>query len=166
MFNITGITRRCQRPSRLTKTTPRKGAMNPRKNPIFVILTQPSRDRSDRAITEVTMPTSTIMPSPPVDDGMTTQRTLQGPLQGTSATDLAVANTRPRQTARPANPFRNMLSGGVDLLVRGAAVATSVVAGPSMAAAVRDVGAGASAAVAGSTAGNRPGLYTTTASSS
>lgn len=52
------------------------------------------------------------------------------------------------------------------MLVRGAAVATSVVAGPSMAAAVRDVGAGASAAVAGSTAGNRPGLYTTTASSS
>jgi len=112
------------------------------------------------------MPTSTIMPSPPVDDGITPQ----GALQGTGATDLAVANTRPRQTARPANPFRNVLSGGVDLLVRGAAVATSVVAGPSMAAAVRDVGAGASAAVAGSTAGTRPGLhaglYTTTASNS
>ena len=114
------------------------------------------------------MPTTTISTSPsPADDGMTTQGALQGTLQGTPAADLAVASTRPRQTARPANPFRNMLSGGGDLLVRGAAVATSVVAGPSMAAAVRDVGAGASAALAGSSmAGPRPGPYAATATGS
>jgi hypothetical protein len=45
----------------------------------------------------------------------------------------------------------------VGLLVRGATVATSVVAGPVMAAAVREVGAGATGAL-GSSSPGRPGV--------
>lgn len=64
-----------------------------------------------------------------------------------SANDLVVEATRSRQVAPPASPFRDVLAGGVGLLVRGAEVATSVVAGPTMAAAVRGVGTNASAAL-------------------
>ncbi len=51
---------------------------------------------------------------------------------------LTVAPTRARQTQRPAQPFRDVLAGGVSLLLSGAEVATHVVAGPVMAAAVHD----------------------------
>ena len=64
---------------------------------------------------------------------------------------LTVAATRARQTARPAQPFRDVLAGGVSLLLSGAEVATHVVAGPVMAAAVHDARAGA---VSGLTSGN------------
>jgi hypothetical protein len=70
--------------------------------------------------------------------------------------DLVVAATRPRQTAVAASPFRDVLTGGVGLLIRGVEVATSVVAGPVMAAAVRGAGADATTALAGSAPG-RPG---------
>lgn len=78
--------------------------------------------------------------------------------QAATATDVSVATSRDRQTARPTSPFRNVLTGGVGLLARGAAVATSVVAGPVMAAAVREAGVGAANAVAGAGtgAGGRP----------
>ena len=49
-----------------------------------------------------------------------------------------------------------MLTGGVGLLMRGAEVATSVVAGPVMAAAVRDAGIGATSALAGPGGGRPP----------
>jgi hypothetical protein len=62
---------------------------------------------------------------------------------------LQVGATRPRQTARPAQPFRDVLAGGVSLLFSGAQLATHVVAGPMMAAAVRDAGSAATAAVGG-----------------
>jgi hypothetical protein len=69
---------------------------------------------------------------------------------------VVVAATRPRQTAVTASPFRDVLTGGVGLLIRGAEVATSVVAGPVMAAAVRDAGSDAATALAGGP-GGRPG---------
>jgi len=62
---------------------------------------------------------------------------------------LTVAPTRARQTERPAQPFREVLAGGVSLLLSGAEVATHVVAGPLMAAAVHDARAGATAGLGG-----------------
>ena len=63
--------------------------------------------------------------------------------------DVVVEATRPRQTVRPASPFRDVLAGGTAILARGAEVATSVVAGPAMAAAVRSTGLAAAGAIAG-----------------
>ena len=65
---------------------------------------------------------------------------------------LEVAGTRPRQTQPPPAPFRDVLAGGVSLLLSGAEVATHVVAGPVMAAAVHDARVEATATVAGGTA--------------
>ena len=65
---------------------------------------------------------------------------------------LTVAPTRARQTPRPAQPFREVLSGGVSLLLSGAEVATHVVAGPVMAAAVHGARTGATAGLG--TSGN------------
>lgn len=62
---------------------------------------------------------------------------------------LEVAPTRARQTQPAAQPFRDVLAGGVSLLFSGAELATHVVAGPVMAAAVHDAGAGATSAIAG-----------------
>jgi hypothetical protein len=73
--------------------------------------------------------------------------TLVSGTSSSSGGDLVVEATRCRQVAPPVSPFRDVLAGGVGLLVRGAAVATSVVAGPTMAAAVRGVGTNASTAL-------------------
>jgi len=62
---------------------------------------------------------------------------------------LDIAPTRARQTPPPAQPFRDVLAGGVSLLFSGAELATHVVAGPVMAAAVHDAGAGAATAIGG-----------------
>jgi hypothetical protein len=70
---------------------------------------------------------------------------------------LEVAGTRPRQTRPPAAPFREVLAGGVSLLLSGAEVATHVVAGPVMAAAVHGARVEATSAVAGSSAGSSAG---------
>ncbi len=67
---------------------------------------------------------------------------------------LTVAPTRARQTQRPAQPFRDVLAGGVSLLLSGAEVATHVVAGPVMAAAVHDARGTMSGGVSGSTSGS------------
>jgi hypothetical protein len=69
-----------------------------------------------------------------------------------SSTDsrLEIAATRARQTERPPAPFRDVLAGGVSLLMSGAEVATHVVAGPVMAAAVHDARIGAVSSIAGS----------------
>ncbi len=69
-----------------------------------------------------------------------------------SSTDsrLEIAGTRSRQTERPAAPFRDVLAGGVSLLMSGAEVATHVIAGPVMAAAVHDARIGAVGSISGS----------------
>jgi hypothetical protein len=64
-------------------------------------------------------------------------------------TRLEIDATRARQTERPAAPFRDVLAGGVSLLMSGAEVATHVVAGPVMAAAVHDARVGAVGAISG-----------------
>jgi hypothetical protein len=53
--------------------------------------------------------------------------------------DLVVDQTRARQTERPGTPFRQAVASGVNVLMSGAEVATSVVAGPVLAAAVHGV---------------------------
>ena len=67
---------------------------------------------------------------------------------------LAVEATRQRQTAAPISPFRDVLAGSASMLLSGAAVATSVLGGPVLAAAVR----GAAVGIApGSAVGGRSG---------
>jgi hypothetical protein len=60
--------------------------------------------------------------------------------------------TRTRQTEPPATPFRDVLAGGVGVLMGGAQVATSVLAGPALAAAVADARVQATSAIAGAPA--------------
>ena len=62
---------------------------------------------------------------------------------------LEIDATRARQTERPAAPFRSVLAGGVSLLMSGAEVATHVVGGPLLAAAVHDARVGAASALGG-----------------
>jgi hypothetical protein len=62
---------------------------------------------------------------------------------------LEIDATRGRQTQPPAAPFRSVLAGGVSLLMTGAEVATHVVGGPVLAAAVHDARVGATGALAG-----------------
>ncbi|SRR6266540_277256 len=66
---------------------------------------------------------------------------------------LEIDGTRSRQTDRPAAPFRSVLSGGASFLLAGAEVATHVVGGPILAAAVHDARVSATSAIAGSAAG-------------
>jgi hypothetical protein len=63
---------------------------------------------------------------------------------------LEIDATRARQTDKPTTPFRDVLTGGVSLLMSGAEVATHVVAGPVMAAAVHDARVGALSAMSSS----------------
>jgi len=63
---------------------------------------------------------------------------------------LEIDATRSRKTDPPPAPFRSVLAGGVSLLMTGAEVATHVVGGPVLAAAVHDARIGAATAVAGS----------------
>jgi hypothetical protein len=60
----------------------------------------------------------------------------QLPTSNAAHGSILVEPVRSRQTARPATPFRDVLAGGVNILLSGAEVATSVVAGPVLAAAV------------------------------
>jgi len=70
------------------------------------------------------------------------------PSSPASSGDVVVETTRPRQTQRPSSPFRDVLANGTAILVRGAEMATSVAAGPAMAAAVRETGMAAAGAIA------------------
>jgi hypothetical protein len=72
---------------------------------------------------------------------------------GSADSRLEIDTTRTRQTDKPATPFRDVLTGGVSLLMSGAEVATHVVAGPVMAAAVHDARVGAVSALGGAPAG-------------
>jgi hypothetical protein len=65
---------------------------------------------------------------------------------------LEIDGTRQRQTERPASGFRGVLAGGASLLLAGAEVATHVVAGPILAAAVHDARVSTAGAIAGSAA--------------
>jgi hypothetical protein len=77
---------------------------------------------------------------------------------GSADSRLEIDATRARQTDKPTTPFRDVLTGGVSLLMSGAEVATHVVAGPVMAAAVHDARVGALSAMSssGSAAGGAP----------
>jgi hypothetical protein len=70
-----------------------------------------------------------------------------------SGARLEIDTSRARQTERPSAPFRSVLAGGVGVLMRGAEVATHVVGGPILAAAVHDARVGTTAAIAGAGAG-------------
>ncbi|HEY6477003.1 MAG TPA: hypothetical protein VI456_10505, partial [Polyangia bacterium] len=72
-------------------------------------------------------------------------------------TRLEIDATRARQTERPPAPFRDVLAGGVSLLMSGAEVATHVMAGPVMAAAVHDARVGAVGTISGGAAA--PGAF-------
>ncbi|HVZ72851.1 MAG TPA: hypothetical protein VHJ20_10795 [Polyangia bacterium] len=67
--------------------------------------------------------------------------------------DVLVETTRPRQTEAPATPFRDVLAGGVSVLMGGAQIATSVLAGPALAAAVQDARVSATSAISPGSAG-------------
>src|SRR4051794_2475308 len=71
------------------------------------------------------------------------------PIAGSTETRMEIDATRGRQTERPAAPFRSVLAGGVSLLMTGAEVATHVVGGPVLAAAVHDARASTAGAIAG-----------------
>jgi hypothetical protein len=75
--------------------------------------------------------------------------------------EVVVEPTRPRQTERPTSPFRDVLASGTAILVRGAEVATSVAAGPVLAAAVRESGMAAAGAIAGTGTARGPGVMAT-----
>jgi hypothetical protein len=77
---------------------------------------------------------------------------------GSAETRLEIDATRARQTERPATPFRSVLAGGVSLLMSGAEVATHVVGGPVLAAAVHDARVGATNVIAGTAATGPAGL--------
>ena len=72
------------------------------------------------------------------------------PVSSSTDSRLEIAATHARQTATPPTPFRDVLAGGVSLLMSGAEVATHVVAGPVMAAAVHDARTGAVSSISGS----------------
>ena len=77
---------------------------------------------------------------------------------GSTDTRMEIDATRGRQTERPATPFRSVLAGGVSLLMNGAEVATHVVGGPVLAAAVHDARVGATNVIAGTAAAGPAGL--------
>ena len=66
---------------------------------------------------------------------------------------VQVEPARARQTEAPATPFRTVLAGGASALLTGAEVATTVMAGPVLAAAVRETRSDVVDAIAGAPAG-------------
>jgi hypothetical protein len=72
-----------------------------------------------------------------------------GPAADSTRGALVVDQTRARQTERPGTPFRQALASGVNVLMSGAEVATSVVGGPVLAAAVHGVRSDVVSSVAG-----------------
>jgi hypothetical protein len=60
---------------------------------------------------------------------------------------VIVDATRPRQTEQPTTPFRDLLAGGVSVLMGGAAVATHVMGAPRLAAAITGAESRATAAL-------------------
>jgi hypothetical protein len=89
------------------------------------------------------MPISRVSESPLAPNGSASS--------AATATDsrLEIDGSRSRQTERPRSPFRSVLTGGVSVLMSGAEIATHVVAGPVLAAAVHDARIGATGALGG-----------------
>ena len=85
--------------------------------------------------------------------------TITPPSERSSSADtrLEIDTTRARQTEKPAAPFRDVLAGSVSLLMSGAEIATHVMAGPVMAAAVHDARVGTATAMAGTAVGSAAG---------
>jgi len=54
-----------------------------------------------------------------------------------SRAQIAVAESRDRQTPKAQTPFRDVLAGGVNVLVAGAQTTAALIGGPVLAAAVR-----------------------------
>jgi hypothetical protein len=71
------------------------------------------------------------------------------PVSSPTDSRLEIDATRARQMEKPPAPFRDVLAGGVSLLMSGAEVATHVIAGPVMAAAVHDARIGAANSISG-----------------
>jgi hypothetical protein len=82
------------------------------------------------------------------------ERPLSSPVQSGVA-GVKIDATRARQTEAPPSPFRDVLAGGVSVLMGGAAVATNVLGAPVLAAAVQTARAGATTAILGT--GSLPG---------
>jgi len=66
---------------------------------------------------------------------------------------LVIEPTHQRQTQRPATPFRDVLASSVSVLTSGVEVATSIVGGPIVAAAVHSAGSSLSREIAGQSSG-------------
>jgi hypothetical protein len=64
----------------------------------------------------------------------------RGTVPPVSTRGVEIAPARARQTEPPATPFRSVLAGGASALLTGAEVATTVMAGPVLAAAVHQAG--------------------------
>jgi hypothetical protein len=74
------------------------------------------------------------------------------------ANGVIVAETRPRQTQAQPSPFRELVAGGVAVLMSGAAAATSVMGAAPLAAAARSVARSALDPFAGASAARVTGL--------
>lgn len=72
----------------------------------------------------------------------------------TTRASVTVEPARARQTQPPATPFRDVLAGGVNILMAGAEAATSVVGGPVLAAAVHEARGTAVAGIGGDSGGS------------
>jgi hypothetical protein len=68
---------------------------------------------------------------------------------GARAHRIDVQSTRPRQTEPTVSPFREVLAGGVSVLMGGAAVATHVIGAPRLAAAISGAESRATNAIVG-----------------
>jgi hypothetical protein len=86
-----------------------------------------------------------------------TQIGSERPLPQSVETGVKIESTRPRQTEVPRSPFRDVLAGGVSVLMGGAAVATNVLGAPVLAAAVQTARSGATSAILGGAGGPVPG---------
>lgn len=71
---------------------------------------------------------------------------------------VQVEPARTRQTETPSTPFRNVLATGASAVLTGAEVATSVIAGPVLAAVVHEAGSEVVDGIAGAPAGSSGSL--------
>src|SRR5580698_1005200 len=146
------------------KAPPRNGARNPRTRPTAGSVhpaapieprSPPRRklcERRDRyPRQEDPMPT-TIVPA--------SERSTAAATANAADSRLEIDATRARQTEKAPAPFRDVLAGGVSLLMSGAEVATHIVAGPVMAAAVHDARVGAVGSISGGGMTGGPGGMT------
>jgi len=80
------------------------------------------------------------------------------PIDPSALNTLVVEPTHQRQTQPPATPFRDLLATSVSVLSTGAEVATSIVGGPILAAAVHSAGSNLAQGISGQPTGPVAGL--------